>query len=109
VLERMIDVLLFYVKQGATILRLDAIAYLWKEIGTNCIHLSQTHDMVKLFRSILDLVAPDVMIITETNVPHLENISYFGDGWDEVQMVYNRQKQIARRIHIVEWGIYEYT
>ena len=89
VLEKMIDVLLFYAKQGATILRLDAIAYLWKEIGTNCIHLSQTHDMVKLFRSILDIVAPDVMIITETNVPHDENISYFGDGRDEAQMVYN--------------------
>jgi len=89
VLERMVDVLLFYVKQGASILRLDAIAYLWKEIGTSCIHLSQTHDMVKLFRSVLDIVAPDVMIITETNVPHPENISYFGNGRDEAQMVYN--------------------
>jgi sucrose phosphorylase len=89
VLEKMIDVLLFYADQGATILRLDAIAYLWKEIGTNCIHLSQTHDMVKLFRAILDLVAPDVIILTETNVPHDENISYFGDGHDEAQMVYN--------------------
>ncbi|MBE9534061.1 MAG: sugar phosphorylase, partial [Proteobacteria bacterium] len=89
VLEKMIEVLLFYVKQGATMLRLDAIAYLWKEIGTTCIHLSETHDMVKLFRSILDLVAPDVIIITETNVPHQENISYFGDGKDEAQMVYN--------------------
>jgi sucrose phosphorylase len=85
----MIEVLLFYVEQGASILRLDAIAYLWKEIGTNCIHLRQTHDMVKLFRSVLDIVAPEVMIITETNVPHPENISYFGDGRDEAQMVYN--------------------
>jgi sucrose phosphorylase len=89
VLEQMIDVLLFYAAQGATILRLDAIAYLWKEIGTSCIHLSQTHDMVKLFRAILNLVAPDVIILTETNVPHDENISYFGDGRDEAQMVYN--------------------
>jgi sucrose phosphorylase len=89
VLEKMIDVLLFYADQGATILRLDAIAYLWKEIGTTCIHLSETHDMVKLFRAVLDLVAPDVIIITETNVPHDENISYFGDGRDEAQMVYN--------------------
>lgn len=89
VLEKMIEVLLFYVEKGATILRLDAIAYLWKEIGTSCIHLRQTHDMVKLFRSILDLVAPDVIILTETNVPHEENISYFGDGGDEAQMVYN--------------------
>jgi len=89
VLEKMIEVLIFYVQQGATILRLDAIAYLWKEIGTSCIHLSRTHDMVKLYRAILDLVAPDVIIITETNVPHDENISYFGDGRDEAQMVYS--------------------
>ena len=71
------------------ILRQDAIAYLWKEIGTNCIHLDQVHDMVKLFRAVLDLVAPDVIIITETNVPHNENVSYLGDGRDEAQMVYN--------------------
>jgi glycosidase len=89
VLEKMIDVLLFYADQGATILRLDAIAYLWKEIGTSCIHLPQTHDVVKLFRAVLDLVAPDAIILTETNVPHDENISYFGDGHDEAQMVYN--------------------
>jgi len=89
VLEKMIEVLLFYVEKGATILRLDAIAYLWKEIDTTCIHLNQTHDMVKLFRAILDLVAADVIILTETNVPHEENISYFGDGRDEAQMVYN--------------------
>ncbi len=89
VLEKMMEVMLFYVRQGACILRLDAIAYLWKEIGTSCIHLPQTHQMVKLMRAILDLVAPDVMIITETNVPHAENVSYFGNGRDEAQMVYN--------------------
>jgi sucrose phosphorylase len=89
VLDNMIGALLFYISQGATIIRLDAIAYLWKEIGTNCIHLSQTHDMVRLFRSILDRVAPEVTLITETNVPHAENVSYFGNGLDEAQMVYN--------------------
>ena len=89
VLAKMTEVLLFYVQQGASILRQDAIAYLWKEIGTTCIHLPQTHAVVKLFRAILDLVAPDVMIVTETNVPHAENISYFGNGRDEAQMVYN--------------------
>jgi len=89
VLVKMTEVLLFYVQQGATTLRQDAIAYLWKEIGTTCIHLPQTHAVVKLFRAILDLVAPDVMILTETNVPHAENISYFGNGRDEAQMVYN--------------------
>ena len=89
VLEKMIEVLLLYAENGAGILRLDAIAYLWKEIGTSCIHLPQTHDMVKLFRAVLDVIAPQVMILTETNVPHPENISYFGNGQDEAQMVYN--------------------
>ncbi len=89
VLEKMIEVLLFYVDMGAGLLRLDAIAYLWKTVGTTCIHLPQTHDMVRLFRKVLDMVAPDVILITETNVPHAENISYFGNGDDEAQMVYN--------------------
>ncbi|MEJ2157228.1 MAG: sugar phosphorylase [Desulfobacteraceae bacterium] len=89
VLEKMIDVLLFYIAKGARMIRMDAVAYLWKQIGTPCIHLSQTHDMVRLFRALLDCVAPDALIITETNVPHQENIGYFGNGFDEAQMVYN--------------------
>jgi len=89
VLTKMIETLLFYVRQGAKVLRLDAIAYLWKEIGTDCIHRPQTHAMVKLFRKVLDSTAPEVIIITETNVPHDENVSYFGDGRNEAQMVYN--------------------
>lgn len=89
VFEKMINVLLFYVAQGATALRLDAVAYLWKTVGTACIHLPQTHDMIRLFRQVLDQVAPEVMLVTETNVPHAENISYFGDGYNEAQMVYN--------------------
>lgn len=89
VLEKMIEALLFYVEQGATSIRLDAIAYLWKEIGTTCIHLKQAHQLVQLFRKILDVVAPDVLLISETNVPHHENMSYFGDGRNEAQMIYN--------------------
>jgi len=98
VLLEILDVLLFYIQQGARIIRLDAIAYLWKEIGTSCIHLPQTHRVVKLMRAVLDLVSPDVILITETNVPHKENISYFGQQLngtertypqgDEAQMVY---------------------
>ncbi len=89
VLLDIIRVLLFYVERGAEIIRLDAIAYLWKEVGTPCIHLPQTHAVVKLFRAVFDAVAPGVLIITETNVPHEENVSYFGDGTDEAQLVYN--------------------
>ncbi len=88
VLLEIVDLLLFYVERGAEVIRLDAIAYLWKEIGTPCIHLPQTHRVVKLFRAVLDAVAPGVLLITETNVPHEENISYFGDGTDEAQLVY---------------------
>jgi len=88
VLLEMINVLLFYVEQGARWIRLDAIAYLWKEVGTPCIHLPQTHRVVKVMRAVLDAVAPGVRLITETNVPHAENISYFGGGVDEAQIVY---------------------
>lgn len=87
VLAEFLDILLFYVEQGARIIRLDAIAYLWKQLGTNCIHLQQTHEVVKLMRDVLDALAPHVLLLTETNVPHAENVSYFGDG-DEAHMVY---------------------
>ena len=87
VLVEMLDILLFYVRQGARIVRLDAIAYLWKRLGTSCIHLSETHQVVKLIRDVLDVVAPHVLLLTETNVPHAENVSYLGDG-DEAHMVY---------------------
>ncbi len=84
----MLEVLLYYMAQGVQIIRLDAIAYLWKELGTPCLHHPKTHAMVKLFRLVMDAVAPRSVMITETNVPHAENISYFGSGTDEAHMVY---------------------
>ena len=87
VLFEFFDVLFFYLSKGARIIRLDAIAYLWKQPGTSCIHLKQTHEVVKLMRDLLDMIAPDAVLLTETNVPHKENISYFGHG-DEAHMVY---------------------
>jgi glucosylglycerate phosphorylase len=84
-----IDILLLYISKGADYIRLDAVAYIWKEKGTNCIHLPQAHSIVQIFRIILNEVAPWVKIITETNVPHADNISYFGDGKNEAQLVYN--------------------
>ena len=88
-LIKVIDALLFYVARGARLIRLDAIAYLWKEPGTSCIHLPQTHAVIQLMRAVLDAIAPETLIITETNVPHDENVTYFGDGLNEAQMVYN--------------------
>lgn len=88
VLIAVLRVLLFYVEQGADLIRLDAIAFMWKTIGTTCIHLPETHMLIQLMRDVLDIAAPHVILITETNVPHAENISYFGAGDDEAQMVY---------------------
>ncbi|MFO8150545.1 MAG: sugar phosphorylase, partial [Trueperaceae bacterium] len=89
VLSAVLDVLLSYVERGARLLRLDAITYLWKEPGTSCVHLPQTHEVIKLIRTALEACTPGVVIVSETNVPHAENVSYFGDGHDEAQMVYN--------------------
>lgn len=89
VLLRIIEILLYYIRRGADLVRLDAVTYLWDELGTTGAHLNQTHTIIKLFRTILDAVAPYVVLVTETNVPHDENISYFGSGSDEAQMVYN--------------------
>lgn len=88
VLIAMVDVLLHYLMEGANYIRLDAVGFMWKIPGTHCIHLEQTHQLIQLFRAITEAVAPGTVIITETNVPHKDNISYFGNGENEAQMVY---------------------
>ena len=87
VLFEFIKIYLMYIEQGARFIRLDAVAFLWKQIGTTCLHLSQTHEAVKLLRDVVNFVAPEVVVITETNVPVKENLSYFGQS-DEAHMVY---------------------
>ncbi len=80
--------LLSYIAHGAGIIRLDAVAFLWKQPGTPCIHLDQTHEIIRLWRSVIDTVAPGTLLITETNVPHNENVRYFGNGSNEAHLVY---------------------
>lgn len=80
VLLAMVEVLARFVDHGAQAIRLDAVAFLWKDPATASIHLPETHAIVSLFRACLDVIAPDVVLVTETNVPHVENVSYFGDG-----------------------------
>jgi len=89
VMIKVLEALLIYAENGAKYIRLDAIAFLWKEIGTDCIHHPKTHAIVKLFRAVFEEVCPGLKIITETNVPHEENLSYFGSGRDEAHLVYN--------------------
>lgn len=87
VLVRIVDIFLFYLSKGSSVIRLDAIAYLWKEIGTTCIHRPETHDIVRLFRTLMDKICPGGRLLTETNVPNTENLSYFGKC-DEAHMIY---------------------
>lgn len=88
VLAKMITILLEYLSQGAKLIRLDAVNYLWKELETSCSHLPQTHLVVKILRDIVNILTPDVLLVSETNVPHKENITYFGEG-DEAHIIYN--------------------
>lgn len=87
VLIEIIRVLLFYLSKGVRVIRLDAIAFIWKTSGTTCLHLPEVHEIVRLLNSIVSYVSPGTMILTETNVPNPENWSYFGNG-DEANMVY---------------------
>lgn len=86
---KILELLLFYSQKGAKLLRLDAIGYMWKRLGTSCIHLEEVHKIIQVYRDVFEVVAPQTIIITETNVPHKDNISYFGDGTNEAHMVYN--------------------
>ena len=88
VLLRFIKIMIHLVSNGVRIFRLDAIAYLWKKDGTNCINLKQTHQIVKLFRVVTNLLNVQTLIITETNLPEKENLSYFGKN-DEANWIYN--------------------
>lgn len=88
VYSEILDVLLCYARNGARFIRLDAVGFLWKELGTTCMHLPKTHEVIKTYRMILEEYASGTFLITETNVPHKDNISYFGNGDDEAHLIY---------------------
>ena len=88
VLLRFIKIIIYLINNGVTIFRLDAIAYLWKQNGTKCINLSQTHEIIKLLRVVTSLLNVQTLIITETNLPEKENLSYFGKN-NEANWIYN--------------------
>jgi len=88
VLLEIIDVILFYASKRARVIRLDAIGHIWKKLGTSCINLKETHYIIQLIRAILNEIFPNTLLLTQTNVPHKENVSYFGNGYNEVQLVY---------------------
>lgn len=87
-LAQIADLLLMYAQKGARYIRLDAVGFMWKELGTTCMHLPQIHEIIKLIKDIFRVYSPKTRIITETNVPHEDNISYFGTDGDEADLVY---------------------
>ena len=88
VLLEFCKILRFYLDEGISIFRLDAIAFVWKEIGSNCLNLPQTHEIVRLLRTLVEHAEPNAVIITETNIPNQENLSYFGNT-NEAHWIYN--------------------
>ena len=88
VLLEFIAILKFYMQQGVRVIRLDAIAFLWKCIGTTCINLPETHEIVKVFRLLIERYYPKAIFVTETNIPNMENLKYFGNC-NEAHIIYN--------------------
>lgn len=88
VLKHFVDIVRLYLDNGVRIFRLDAIAFLWKIVGSNCLNLPQTHEVVRLLRTLIEHAAPEAIIITETNIPNRENLAYFGNN-NEAHWIYN--------------------
>ena len=88
VLKQFVSIIHQYLKAGVKIFRLDAIAFLWKVPGSSCLNLEETHEIVRLLRTLLEYTAPDTLLITETNIPNRENLSYFGNA-NEAHCIYN--------------------
>jgi sucrose phosphorylase len=88
VLLEFVKIIRLYLDRGVRIFRLDAVAFTWKRSGTTCINLPEAHDLVRLLRALLEYAQPDAIVITETNVPNIENLAYFGQR-DEAHCIYN--------------------
>ncbi len=88
VLLNFLEIIRFYLDNGIRVLRLDAVAFLWKESGTASLHDQRTHEIIKLIRTLIDFYDPSVMLITETNVPNRDNLTYFGNS-NEAHAIYN--------------------
>ncbi len=88
VLVEFANIIRHYLERGVRIFRMDAVAFLWKVVGTPCIHLQETHEIIKLLRTLIEHHSPEAIIISETNVPNRENLTYFGNA-NEAHIIYN--------------------
>ncbi len=83
-----LNLIITYLSNGIKWFRLDAVGFIWKESGTTCLHLPKAHSIVKILRVLLNTLLDDGVLITETNVPQKENLSYLIPE-DEAHMAYN--------------------
>lgn len=88
VLLEFLGIIRLYLEKGIRWFRLDAVAFLWKSPGTSCINLPNTHEMIRMLRLMIEHWAPNAVIITETNIPNQENLTYFGNA-NEAHLIYN--------------------
>tara|TARA_R110001599_G_scaffold145321_1_gene327666 strand:- start:122623 stop:124392 length:1770 start_codon:yes stop_codon:yes gene_type:complete len=88
VLKQFVSILRLYLDEGVRIFRLDAVAFLWKIPGTSCLNLEETHELVRLLRTLTEHASENALVFTETNIPNRENLSYFGNA-NEAHCVYN--------------------
>jgi amylosucrase len=88
----MLDILLFWANQGVDVLRLDAVAFLWKQIGTTCQNERKAHLILQLLKDCCQVTAPGVLFIAEAIVAPIEIIKYFGEDAivaKECEIAYN--------------------
>ena len=88
VLLEFVKIIKLYLDKGVSLFRLDAVAFLWKKIGTPSINLMETHEVIRLLRLLIEHANPNAIVITETNIPNKENLSYFGNA-NEAHLIYN--------------------
>lgn len=74
-----VKILLFYVEQSAKLVRLDAIGYIWKKIGSSSLHEPECHKILEALGSVLRIAAPEVITISEVNEPQVNAFTYIGN------------------------------
>ena len=92
VFVEILDVLLYWANMGADILRLDAVAFLWKKVGTTCQNEREAHLILQLLKDCCQVTAPGVLFIAEAIVAPVEVIKYFGEDAviaKECEIAYN--------------------
>ena len=90
VFNDMVGNMLYMANRGIDVIRLDAVPYIWKQIGTNCRNLPQVHTLVRMMRIISEIVCPGVLLLGEVVMEPSKVVPYFGTvDKPECHMLYN--------------------